>query len=161
MKTISRNLFLLFGVMVWSSLAFGGEIHDAAARGDLQKVKALLKDHPELVSAKDGDGATPLHRAAEKGRKDVAEWLLAKGAEVNAMENDGYTPLHYAANQGHKDMAAWLLSKGAKINAKDNNGFTPLHVTHNKDVVKLLLAKGAEVNAKDNNGCTPLRAVAE
>ena len=80
---MSRHLFLLLGVMVWSSLAFGGEIHDAAAKGDLRKVKALLKEHPELVSAKEGGlGWTPLHVAAYGGHKDVVELLLDKGADV-------------------------------------------------------------------------------
>ena len=42
--------------LVWSSLAFCGEIHDAAKDGDLEKVKALLKDNPDLVNSKDNNG---------------------------------------------------------------------------------------------------------
>ena len=80
--------------LAWSSLAFCGEIHDAAKRGDLAKVKALLKDNPDLVFSKDNDGKTPLHLAAVYGHKDVAELLLANKAEVNAKDNDGDTPLH-------------------------------------------------------------------
>ncbi len=73
--------------LVWSSLAFCGEIHDAAQNGDLAKVKALLKANPDLVSSKDTNGMTPLHCAAVKGHKDVAELLLANKAEVNARDN--------------------------------------------------------------------------
>ena len=47
-----------------SSLAFCGEIHDAARRGDLERVKTLLKDHPELTFSIDEYGETPLHLAA-------------------------------------------------------------------------------------------------
>jgi len=36
-----------------SSFAFCGPIHDAARRGDLKKVKALLAADPTLVSSKD------------------------------------------------------------------------------------------------------------
>ncbi len=36
------------------------------------------------VSAKYKDGWTPLHEAARKGFMDVAELLIAKGADVNA-----------------------------------------------------------------------------
>jgi hypothetical protein len=39
-----------------SSLAFCGEIHDAAKSGDLEKVKALLKDKRGLVFSKDNGG---------------------------------------------------------------------------------------------------------
>jgi hypothetical protein len=34
------------------------------AQGDLNKVEALLKENPALVSNKDDKGATPLHYAA-------------------------------------------------------------------------------------------------
>ena len=68
--------------LAWSSLAFRGEIHDAARKGDLAKVKALLKDHPDLVFSKDNNGETPLHQAVLFGHKDVAELLLAGKAEV-------------------------------------------------------------------------------
>jgi ankyrin repeat protein len=83
---IRRRAAVLLVLLVWSSRAFGGEIHDAAKRGDLEKVKALLKANPNWVSRKDPDGMTPLHKAAGAGVKDVVELLLAKGAEVNAKD---------------------------------------------------------------------------
>jgi ankyrin repeat protein len=145
--------------LAWSTPAFCGAIHDAAQDGDFGKVTALLKDNPDLVSSKDDYGSTPLHLAAYEGHKDVAELLLAKGAEVNATDIDGSTPLHLAAYEGHKDMAELLLANKANVNARDNKGQTPLHeaaVKGYKDVVELLLANGADVNAKAGNGATPL-----
>ena len=50
-----------------------------AQRGDLEKVKALLKDNPDLVSSKDTNGWMPLHAAAIDGHKDVAELLCQHG----------------------------------------------------------------------------------
>jgi ankyrin repeat protein len=61
------------------SLAFGGDIHEAAQNGDLEKVKALLKDNPALVFSKGDKGVTPLHWAAIKGHKDVAALLRQRG----------------------------------------------------------------------------------
>ncbi len=57
------------------------------------------------------------------GEKNVAELLLAKGADVNATNNDGDTPLHCAAY--HRDMAELLLNKGANVSAKNKRGETP------------------------------------
>src|ERR1017187_9440312 len=91
---IPRRAAVLLVALAWSSLAFCGEIHDAAKAGDLEKVSALLKDKPDLVSSKNNDGSTPLHLAATKGDWKVVELLLASKAEVNAKDNSGVTPLH-------------------------------------------------------------------
>jgi hypothetical protein len=90
---IPRRAAVLLVVLAWSSLAFGGGIHEAARAGELEKVKALLEGNPDLVFSKDNDGRTPLHLAAMKGYKDVAALLLANKAEVNAKDNKGQTPL--------------------------------------------------------------------
>src|ERR1035441_6479191 len=142
----------LLVALAWSSLVFGGEIHEAAKAGDLKKVKALLKDNPELVFSKDTNGITPLYWAADRGNKDVVELLLASKAEVNAKANDGRTPLHAAsAHDDHRDVVELLLANKAEVNAKDKDGWTPLHfaaLVGHKDVAELLLANRADVNAK-------------
>jgi hypothetical protein len=127
-------------------VAFGQEIDDAAQNGDLEKVKTLLKDNPDLVSSKDKWGRTPLHWAAFGGHKDVAALLLASKAEVNAKAIAGRTPLHLAVGRGHKDVVALLLANKAEVNAKDNHGDTPLHLAvsqGHKDVADLLRQHGA------------------
>jgi hypothetical protein len=53
---IRRRAAVLLVALAWSSLAFCGEIHQAARNGDLAKVEALLKDNPDLVFAKDKGG---------------------------------------------------------------------------------------------------------
>jgi ankyrin repeat protein len=157
-------LAIMLVVPVWSSLAFGGEIHDAAMKGDLAKVKALLKDHPELVISEDSDGETPLHWAAASGQEDMVELLLANNADAIARTNKaGETPLHVAAARGYKGVAERLLTHKADVNARDGGGNTPLHwatLWDHNDMVELLLAHGAEANARTNKGRTPLNATA-
>jgi ankyrin repeat protein len=146
-------------VLACSNLAFCGEIQVAAESGNLEKVKALIKDNPDLASSTNKNGWTALHFAAAAGHKDVAELLLANKADVNAKDKDGATPLHTAAANDHKDVAELLLANKAEVNAKDNEGMTPLHaavITLHRDMVELLLASKADVNAKDNGGNTPL-----
>jgi ankyrin repeat protein/beta-lactamase regulating signal transducer with metallopeptidase domain len=137
----------------------GDPIHDTAKTGDLAKVKAMLKDNPDLISSKDSEGKTPLHVAALMGRKSVAELLLAKGSDVNAKNNNGETPLHVAAMEGYKDLVEVLAASKADVNAKANDGSTPLHVAAqngNKNVAEVLLANKADVNDKNRIGHTPL-----
>ena len=137
----------------------------AARNGDLAKVKLLLKDQPALISCRDSNaeefngGGTPLHWAAEKGYIEMAEFLLANGADVNARSNVGCTPLSLAADEGHKDIAELLLANKADVNARDYQGYMPLDGAaerNHKDIAELLLAKGADVNARNGCGSTTL-----
>ena len=75
-------------------------------------------------------GNTNLHWAAEDGRTQAVEKLLAKGADVNCRNNDGYTPLHLAGFRGRKKTVQLLIAKGANVNAREDvHGSTPLHNT--------------------------------
>ncbi len=145
-----------------SSLAYYGEIHDAAEKGDLEKVKVLLKANSDLVSSKDDKGYeyTPLHLAAMGGHKDIVELLLSKKADVNAKDKCGSTPLQLAVDRNYKEVVKLLLAKGANVNAKpENSGGTPLSLAaanSNADIVKLLLAAGADVNGDQGDGTPPL-----
>jgi hypothetical protein len=127
LRTVTALLALLF-VLAWSKPALCDEIHDTAAAGDLEKVKALLGQNPALVfsKAEKYSGGTPLHLAAGFGHKEVVQLLLDFKAEVDAKNKNGYTPLYVAARSGQKDVVELLLAHGADINAKDNNGQTPL-----------------------------------
>ena len=105
---------------------YGGNVHNAAARGDLAELKVLLDGNTDLVSSKNQDGDTPLHLAALKGRKDVAELLLSSGASVDARDKRADTPLHVAAEHGSVLIVALLLAHGADFKAVNDVGLTPL-----------------------------------
>ena len=99
--------------------------------------------------------------AAYGGHTNVANFLIAEGANVNAVTKTGATPLHMAADAGRKAMAKLLTAKGARVDAKDEHGIVPLYLAAqnaHKAVTKLLIAKGANVNAKNNYDLTPLDA---
>jgi ankyrin repeat protein/beta-lactamase regulating signal transducer with metallopeptidase domain len=134
-------------------------ILDAVKAGDLKKIKAMIKDNPELVSIRDFGHATPLHWAVEFDQKDLAALLLAKRADVNAADNNGETPLHVAAIIGRGDVAETLLARGADINIKNRSGLMPIHCAArngNKNIAELLLAHKAGVRDKTLDGATPL-----
>jgi cytohesin len=160
--------------------AQGDDLFTAASKGDLPRVKVLLKGNPNLLFSKDESGQTLLHYAAEgyftrtegvrvAGTLEllyeipyepqpsaVVEFLLANKLDVNAKDKNGVTPLHLVSN-GRK--AELLLAHGADVNARDKFGTTPLHNAVSsgfKDVAAVLLAHKADVNAKDSNGNTPL-----
>jgi hypothetical protein len=104
--------------------------------------------------------------ASQEGNKDVAQLLIAKGADVNAKSQGGLTSLHMAAARLRRGkakeieaVAKLLIANGADVNAKTSEGGTPLHNVANRgwqDMAQLLIANGADVNAKTNEGFTPL-----
>jgi len=127
---------LAFSVVAINALA--APIHDAAAKGDLAKVKALVAKDAKLINLKDGSGATPLHFAVAGGQKAVVEYLLSKKADVNARKNDGVTPLHVAASLGKLEIAKLLIAKGANKDASDSKGRTPLTLAGEKGHVEMI-----------------------
>jgi ankyrin repeat protein len=98
----------------------------AVSAGDLTEVKRDVEATPALVKATEWDNATPLHDAVGQNRKDVAAYLLDKGAQINAVTKDGLTPLHMAAQNGNIPMIVLLIENGAAVNAEDAKGWTPL-----------------------------------
>jgi hypothetical protein len=55
-------------------------------QNDGNAVRKLLEEDTALVNARDYDSRTPLHVAALHGWHDVADCLIANGADVNAQD---------------------------------------------------------------------------
>jgi ankyrin repeat protein len=114
-------------------------------------------------------GDTALHVAAAAYQRDVAELLVATGADVRARNRRGAEPLHYAADgspgAGHWDPLAqhavveYLVSVGSDPDAFDKSGVAPLHRavrTRCTAAVRALLDCGAEPRLMNKSGSTPL-----
>ena len=135
---------------------------NAARDGDVATVQALLAGDADANTAL-GDGLTALHQAAAYGRADVAEALIAAGADLEAATRIGsYTPLHLAARGAHAAVVRHLVAAGANVEAvTSTSGVSPLHLAaaaiDGAEVVEALLADGADPNARESSaGQTPL-----
>lgn len=124
----------------------------------------VMEDADAAIEAKDGDGQTPLMRAASAGLEAVVESVLNRGAYIEATDRDGRTSLSRAAEAGHKNVVRLLLRRGANVEARDGDGRTPLsravEAGHENIVRQLVREKRAKVDAEDNSGQTPVSRAA-
>ncbi len=153
-----RDLLLARGVAL--------ELHEAAAAGQLARVKQIVDKDPALANIFSPDGFPVFALAAVFGHREVAEYLFSKGADVNAAATNetGYNALTGAVASGHSQIAAWLLKNGANANYRYGAGYSPLltaAANGHLEIVKVLLDHGADLHAKTNDGKTPLRFAEE
>ncbi len=142
-------------------------IHEAAKKGSLERIKAFLANG-EKVDFKDNYGMTPLYHAAAKGHKNVCEFLISQGADVNAGRDIGFVPLTGALNnrtENGVEIFKLLVSKGADIRI-DIGGYPLLHQAvvscHDesvRDIAEFLISKGVDINVKGYQDKTPLHMV--
>jgi ankyrin repeat protein len=153
MKAIAISLAVILMAASLGAVA-NTSLADAARRGDLDTVKALLKDGAD-VNAPEGDGMTALHWAAERGDLELTNLLLYGGANVRAVTRIGlYTPLHIAARAGNAPVVRALVAAGADVAALSSpSGVTPLHLAAaagSVDAITALLDRKADVNAREH-----------
>ena len=127
-------------------------VADAAARGDREAVKSLLKQAAD-VNAAQGDGMTALHWAAMNGDAELAQMLIFAGANVRATTRLGtYTPLLSRQPAGPRQRRSRRCVKaGGDVKAGTPNGTTPLMVaaaSGEVEAVRALIEHGADVNAQ-------------
>jgi hypothetical protein len=172
---VDRELLALFGAIASrdrteiaqrldSSLSLASRpIRSAARRHDAETYFLAAISH--YVYA----GDTALHLAAAAYQTELAESLVARGADVRARNRRGAEPLHYAADGGpeaeHWDPAAqravidYLVTAGADPNALDASGVAPLHrAVRNRcsAAAGALIDNGADPLLRNKKGSTPL-----
>lgn len=81
------------------------------------------------VNERDSETVTLLHWAAINNRKEIMQFFIEKGAEVDAVGGElNATPLHWATRQGHLDAAVILMNAGADPSLRDAEGCSCIHL---------------------------------
>ncbi|HTL28668.1 MAG TPA: sigma-70 family RNA polymerase sigma factor [Tepidisphaeraceae bacterium] len=89
-------------------------LSDAISRGDVDKLRRMLKDDPSLANAKVNDEFRPLHQAVEKNQLEVVELLISAGAELEP-KGWSHTPLSWAVTLNHARVANLLVAHGVPL----------------------------------------------
>ena len=108
---------------------------EACRAGDVAGARSLMRGDAVDFDARDAEGRTALHWAADGGHAEAGGAVLegiraARGEEaaralVDAADDEGQTALHYAAVVESAATCALLIRWGADCDARDADGETP------------------------------------
>lgn len=129
----------------------------AAAAGEQETLAAIVAANPEVVSAKDENGLSPVMLALYRGQQTSAEWIAARCSSLN---------LHEAAAMGDADRVADLLAAHPEdADSYSSDGWTALHLAaffDRPEAVTELVERGAHLQLPSRSdfarGNTPLHA---
>ncbi|MBA3554234.1 MAG: ankyrin repeat domain-containing protein [Gemmatimonadales bacterium] len=134
------------------------EAFQAIQSRDRDRLRSLLRAHPELSRVRGTNGNTLLnlgcgllcqgsrHRVSDQEIRTMFQLLLGSGADVNQANDRGWTPLHQAGYANQTLVATLLLEVGAAIDAEAHGqGGTPLAAAlfwGHREVAEVLASAG-------------------
>jgi hypothetical protein len=121
-------------------------LHDAARRGDLQRLQEFLQDGKN-VNTKDFKGVTPLGYAVGHDQLSMVKVLIDAKANLNEVDSAGNSAVHFAAGYGRVKVLEHLLARGANASKVNQMGLTPLGAAQQNNqqaAMKILQRHGAK-----------------
>jgi len=124
---------------------------EAVKNRDSRAAATLVANEVD-VNARQPDGTTALHWAAQWDDASTADLLIRAGAHADVANDYGATPLSMAALNGSAPMVERLLESGAPPNTALPSGETALMTAARSgsvEAVRALVAAGADVDATE------------
>jgi ankyrin repeat protein len=130
---------------------------EAAILSENEAAALRLIGTRQFVHARNHEGLTPLHWAAQYGQFAVVKALVTAGADLEAANINGNRPLHAAVGgrSADLDIVKLLLTSGAEVNARGVYGTTALHLAacvasreQALQIAAVLIDAGANVRAR-------------
>ena len=121
-----------------------------AAKGDIEGLRQLLRDHPERLNRRGSHNRTLLWEAVRRGKLPAVAWLIEQGAQVNAAGRYNHesfvqlTPYCAAVYYHRWDVAEYLRSHGAQQDI-----FRAAFLGSIEPVARELAAHPSLINAED------------
>jgi len=146
---------------------------------DASRVRAVLREHPELKSTidhalpQDAFGQTAMLAAVQRRNLEIVDLLLEAGADINVgshwwagsfgvldeadaalapalMERGATLTPHAAARLGMMDrLQAIVAADPSAVHRRGGDGQLPLHFASTIEIADYLLSQGAEIDAID------------
>ncbi len=162
------KLMISFCVLFFYVISsFGQNVEMAIVMGDIEQVKSIVEKNPDVMINTIGPSKLSLLAfAASMENRDIVEYFIEKGMDVNWKSPGGYNLLHTTARfAGNPAITQFLIEKGLDVNykiesGKKHDGITALHIAARRghiDMATILIRNGADVNSQEpTEGNTPL-----
>ncbi|RNA20216.1 myotrophin [Brachionus plicatilis] len=105
--------------------------------GDLETISKYIDSNPKVINILI-KGRTFLHYACDYGQKEIIEYLLNRGANINVQDKYNISPLLAAIWENHVSCVKLLLNKGANRSVKAPDGRSLIESTDNDEIKRLL-----------------------
>jgi len=119
----------------------------------MEMLELMLENGIDLHEV-DSDGISALDMAIKFKRKDVIQFCLDRGFEINVSKRkSGITPVMLAACFSDIEMMQMLLDNGGEVNQADRSGMAPKDYAKKlgqKKMLEFLDEKGARFSAYPN-----------
>jgi ankyrin repeat protein len=161
--SISILAILLFIIVDAQSIETCGEqLIDYSRKNDFTKVREIIESGCDVNSKKEVSQHMyycALRSGVHHPNSDIADLLLANGADPNLDLGRIMTPFHYSAGGSPTATFKILLEKGGNVNTLNLNSNYPTPIIwaiskERLENVKLLVENGAFVNPQESNGFT-------
>ncbi len=153
---IKQFAFICF--LFLSVNTFAQDLFSHVRNGNLAEVKRIINSNRDSVSAINSDGNSLLLIACYKGKTDIVNYLLKKGANPNQLSSEG-SALLAAVYKNDLTISKLLLKRNVDLKAVGRDGNSALHyavLNQNSEMVQLLLKKGVDINIENSDGQTAL-----
>lgn len=113
------------------------------------------------IEWKNINGETPLRFFAANGKnhRDAAEWLIAKGANIDATDRRGDSALMHIIHKRDTEGFKWIIQNSPDVQLANKTGSSPLMLActiKKEEIVKGLLENGASPDGVSILGASPL-----
>lgn len=127
--------------------------------GTLESIK-LIMNYDVDIDGQVSYGDTPLLKALENNKFEIAKYLIEQGADLNIPNSFGYSPFTGICMTGNMDLLQLAIDNGGRINESymvtNNNNFGAFNFNalqmavknNHYEIVKILLENGGNPNVK-------------
>lgn len=126
----------------------------AIINNKLKIVKLLVEYGLEIEPENDYEDYSSLELAVESNNKDILDYLISKGANINFINAQGKTLLDAAIVKNNYEMIEYLISKGIKMDKEilSSSIYYAIEKNSSLKIIKYLISKGADLRSSSLEG---------